>query len=227
MKIAIIGSGYVGLVAAACFCELGHEVTCVDNDPEKLHLLQQGIVPIHEELLPELIARHHGTRLYFSGNLIEAVQASAAVFIAVGTPSKANGEADLSYVESVARELAKAINEYKVIITKSTVPVYTNQWVRQVLLLNGASPEKFDVVSNPEFLREGKAVTDLLYPDRVVIGLNGERPLPIMQEIYAPRATGAYYRAPGSIPAPAHFKGNARIIYTSAASAELSRISKV
>jgi UDPglucose 6-dehydrogenase len=138
MKIAVIGSGYVGLVAAACLCELGHEVTCVDNDPEKLRLLVHGVVPIHEEFLPELIAHHRGKQLQFSGDLGDAVRASAAVFIAVGTPSRENGEADLSYVESVAREISAAINSYKVIVTKSTVPVYTNQWVRQILLLNGA-----------------------------------------------------------------------------------------
>jgi UDPglucose 6-dehydrogenase len=221
MKIAVIGSGYVGLVAAACYCELGHEVTCVDNDAGKVKLLQEGQVPIHEEFLPELIARHHRTRLHFSGNLAEVVHASTAVFIAVGTPSKENGEADLSYVEAVARELSRAIDGYKAIITKSTVPVYTNQWIRQVLLLNGASPNDFDVVSNPEFLREGKAVSDFLYPDRIVIGVNEERAKRVMDEIYAPLSTGAYYLAADSIPAPTHFKGPAQVIYTSAASAEL------
>jgi UDPglucose 6-dehydrogenase len=221
MKITVIGSGYVGLVAAACFCELGHDVICVDNDAKKLKWLQDGQVPIHEEFLPELISRYHGTRLRFSGNLVEGVQSSAAIFIAVGTPSKKSGEADLSYVEAVAREISQAINSYKVIVTKSTVPVYTNQWVRQVLLLNGAAPSDFDVVSNPEFLREGKAVTDFLYPDRIVLGVNDGRAAPVMDEIYAPLSTGSYYLAPGSIPAPAHFKGPAQVIYTSAASAEL------
>ncbi|HYU47263.1 MAG TPA: UDP-glucose/GDP-mannose dehydrogenase family protein [Terriglobales bacterium] len=221
MKIAVIGSGYVGLVAAACFCELGHDVTCVDNDAGKLKLLREGQVPIHEEFLPELIARHHRTRLHFSGNLAEVVHASTAVFIAVGTPSKENGEADLSYVESVARELSQAINGYKVIITKSTVPVYTSKWIRQVLLLNGASSNDFDVVSNPEFLREGKAITDFLFPDRIVIGVTEERAVRVMDEIYAPLSTGAYYLAADSIPAPTHFKGPAQVIYTSAASAEL------
>jgi UDPglucose 6-dehydrogenase len=221
MNIAVIGSGYVGLVAAACFCELGHHVTCVDNDLRKLKLLQDGDVPIHEEFLPELIARHHKTRLHFSGDLVDAVRGSAAVFIAVGTPTKATGEADLSFVESVARELSSAISGYKVIVTKSTVPVYTNHWVRQVLLLNGASPADFDVVSNPEFLREGKAVTDFLYPDRIVIGTNSDRPLAVMTEIYAPLLSGSYYQATDSIPAPAHFKESPQIIYSSAASAEL------
>ena len=221
MKIAVIGSGYVGLVAAACLCELGHEVTCVDNDPEKLRLLVHGVVPIHEEFLPELIAHHRGKQLHFSGDLGDAVRASAAVFIAVGTPSRENGEADLSYVESVAREISGAINSYKVIITKSTVPVYTNHWVQQILLLNGAQPGWFDVVSNPEFLREGKAVTDFLYPDRIVIGVNGERAARAMAEIYAPLTDGSYYKHPNAIPAPDHFNGKARVIFTNPASAEL------
>jgi UDPglucose 6-dehydrogenase len=221
MKISVNGSGYVGLVAAACLCELGHDVICVDNDPEKLRLLEQGVPTIHEEYLPELLARHHGTRLRFSGNLTESVQASTAVFIAVGTPSAENGEADLSYVETVAREISQAINGYKVIVTKSTVPVYTNQWVRQVLTLNGASQDNFDVVSNPEFLREGKAITDFLYPDRIVVGVNSDRPVPIMKEIYAQLTTGSYYKLTDAIPSPDHFAGPARAIFTSAASAEL------
>jgi UDPglucose 6-dehydrogenase len=182
---------------------------------------EQGVSPIHEEFLPELMARHQNKRLHFSGNLTEAVQMSAAVFIAVGTPSKENGEADLSYVETVAREISQAINGYKVIVTKSTVPVYTNQWVRQVLVLNGASPDNFDVVSNPEFLREGKAVSDFLYPDRIVVGVNSDRPVKIMKEIYAQLTDGDYYDLPEAIPSPDHFEGPARAIYTSAASAEL------
>jgi UDPglucose 6-dehydrogenase len=221
MNIAVIGSGYVGLVAAACFCELGHQVTCVDNDPKKMKLLQDGHVPIHEEYLPELIGRHHKNRLHFSGNLADAVKASAAVFIAVGTPTKTSGEADLSFVESVARDISKAINGYKVVVTKSTVPVNTSQWIRQVLLLNGASPADFDVVSNPEFLREGKAVTDFLYPERIVIGTNCDRPLPVMNEIYAPLFNGSYYKEGGSIPPPRHFRNRPQLIYSSAASAEL------
>lgn len=221
MKIAVIGSGYVGLVAAACLCELGHHVTCVDNDAKKVTLLQSGEVPIHEEFLPELVARHRGTRLDFSQNLANAVRASSVIFIAVGTPTKASGEADLSFVEAVAREISRAISGYKVIVTKSTVPVYTNHWVRQVLLLNGAAPAEFDVVSNPEFLREGKAVTDFLYPDRIVIGANSDRPASVMNEIYAPLLNGSYQRQSDSIPAPAHFTNPPQVLYSSAASAEL------
>src|SRR5215467_5306098 len=166
MRIAIVGSGYVGLVAAACFAELGHQVTCVDNDQGKLGRLRRGDIPIHEEFLPELVARNRGSRLRFSDDLAEAVRWSSAVFIAVGTPQSESGEADLSFVESVSCELASALDSsYKVIVEKSTVPVYTSDWVRRVMLLNGASPEYFDVASNPEFLREGTAVTDFLYPD--------------------------------------------------------------
>src|SRR5512135_2570859 len=130
MRLAIVGSGYVGLVAAACFAEFGHEVICVDNDAGKRSALQRGEVPIHEQFLPELLARHRGQRLSFSDTLPDAVRASEAVFIAVGTPPTVNSEADLSYVESVAREVASAVNDYKIVVGKSTVPVYTSEWVR-------------------------------------------------------------------------------------------------
>ena len=221
MRIAVIGSGYVGLVAAACFCELGHEVTCVDNDPEKLQALQAGKTPIHEEYLPELLARHRNKALKFSGSLAESVRESSAVFIAVGTPSTGNGDADLSYVETVAREIANAINGYKVIVEKSTVPVYTNKWVQQVLTLNGAPEGNFDVVSNPEFLREGTAVSDFLYPDRIVVGADSTRSAKVMAEIYEPLTGGAYYEKTDAIPRPDLAKIPAPIIYTSAKSAEL------
>jgi UDPglucose 6-dehydrogenase len=139
----------------------------VDNDPAKYAALARGKCPIHEEHLPELLARHRGKRLVFSDSLSAAVQASRAVFIAVGTPPTHDGEADLSYVDLVAREIAGALNDYKVIVGKSTVPVYTSDWVRRVMVLNGAPADLFDVASNPEFLREGTAVTDFLYPDRM------------------------------------------------------------
>src|SRR5581483_3807108 len=174
MRICVVGSGYVGLVAGACFADLGHEVILVDNDAQKLADLQSGRVPIHEKFLPELLTRHRGQRLNFSGNLADAVRASSAIFIAVGTPPTNAGEADLSYVESVAREVACAINGYKVVVEKSTVPVYTSNWVRIVMLRNGAEPDSFDVASNSEFLREGTAVTDFLYPDRIVFGADHE-----------------------------------------------------
>ena len=162
MKIGVIGSGYVGLVAAACFAELGHDVICVDNDAEKLGALNAGEVPIHEKFLPELLQKNRGKRLKFSGSVHDAVRASAAVFIAVGTPQSETGEADLSYVEAVSRELAHALAEakddYKIVVEKSTVPVYTNAWIQRVMEQNGAPHGSFDVASNPEFLREGSAV---------------------------------------------------------------------
>ncbi|MGA7218434.1 MAG: 2-dehydropantoate 2-reductase N-terminal domain-containing protein [Candidatus Sulfotelmatobacter sp.] len=130
MQIAVIGSGYVGLVAGACFADLGHDVILVDNDEHKLAALKDGQVPIHENFLPELLGRHRGQRLQFSCDLQDAVRQSAAIFVAVGTPPTDRGDADLSYVESVAREITGAINGYKVIVEKSTVPVYTSEWVR-------------------------------------------------------------------------------------------------
>jgi UDPglucose 6-dehydrogenase len=194
MKIAIIGSGYVGLVAGACFAELEHDVVLVDNDPAKYAALTRGECPIHEEHLPELLMRHRGTRLTFSNSVVAAVRTSNAVFIAVGTPPAVNGEADLSYVESVAREVARAINEYKVIVDKSTVPVYTSEHVERVMLFNGAPSDQFDVASNPEFLREGTAVTDFLYPDRIVLGANSRAASDLLREIYKPLVDGSYYQ---------------------------------
>src|SRR5437868_6043217 len=130
-KIAVIGSGYVGLVAAACFAELGNDVVCVDNDPRKLAALEAGETPIHEQFLPEMLARHRGARLNFSGSVSAAVQCFEVIFIAVGTPPAETGEADLSYVEAVASEIGQSLESYKVIVEKSTVPVYTCEWVRR------------------------------------------------------------------------------------------------
>lgn len=221
MKIAVVGSGYVGLVAAACFAELGHEVICVDNDQEKLAALKRGDTPIHEQYLPELLARHRGQRLNFSGSLTDAVRASSVVFVAVGTPSLESGDADLSFVETVAREIAQSLNGYKVIVEKSTVPVYTSEWIRRVMQLAGAGAAEFDVVSNPEFLREGTAVADFLYPDRIVIGADSERAAAIVKTIYAPLTSGAYHASNDAIPEPAGAQRPTRLILTSAKSAEL------
>ena len=222
MRIAVIGSGYVGLVAGACFAELGHEVILVDNDPAKYGALARGECPIHEEHLPELLAKHRGKKLKFSDNLKAAVRASKAVFVAVGTPPDVNGEADLSYVESVAREIAGAVNDYKVIVGKSTVPVYTSERVRRILLLNGAPAEWFDVASNPEFLREGTAVTDFLYPDRIVIGADTLAAAGTLREIYRPLTEGSYYQRPDTIRCPAGIQPkSAQFIATSSKSAEL------
>lgn len=220
MKITVIGSGYVGLVAGVCFAELGHEVVLVDKDPKRYSALAAGECPIHEVHLPELLARNHGKGLSFSESLTEPVQTSQAVFVAVGTPPTVNGEADLSYVESVAREIAGCVNNYKVIVGKSTVPVYTSEWVRKVMLLNGAPSALFEVASNPEFLREGTAVTDFLYPDRIVIGANTPRAATVMREIYKPLLCGSYYRRPDAIPGPQGTVPPA-ILVTSAKSAEL------
>jgi len=221
MHIAVVGSGYVGLVAGACFADLGHEVILVDNDEQKLAALKAGQVPIHENFLPELLGRHRGSRLEFSGDLQKAVRASEAIFIAVGTPPTEQGEADLSYVESVARSISGAINGYKVVIEKSTVPVYTSDWIRKIILRNAAPPDSFDVASNPEFLREGTAVTDFLYPDRIVVGADSERCASLLREIYSSLSDGSYYQRPDAIPKPDRARIPPPLIVTSAKSAEL------
>jgi len=221
MRIAVVGSGYVGLVAGACFADLGHDVILVDNDERKLAALKNGQVPIHEKFLPELLNRHRGNRLSFSNNLQEAVRLSAAVFVAVGTPPTESGEADLSYVESVAREISGGVDGYKVIVEKSTVPVYTSEWVRKIILRSGTDPESFDVASNPEFLREGTAVTDFLFPDRIVIGCDSDRSAEVLREIYAPLTDGSYYQRADAIPQPDRATIPAPIIVTSTKSAEL------
>ncbi len=221
MRIAVVGSGYVGLVAGACFADLGHDVTLVDNDVQKLTALKNGQVPIHEKFLPELLSRHRGHRLAFSDNLPDAVRPSAVIFIAVGTPPTERGDADLSYVESVAREISGAINGYKVIVEKSTVPVYTSEWVRKIILRNGTNPESFDVASNPEFLREGTAVTDFLFPDRIVIGCDSERSADVLREVYAPLTSGSYYERTDAIPQPDRAPIPPPLIVTSTKSAEL------
>lgn len=221
MRIAVVGSGYVGLVAGACFADLGHDVILVDNDQRKLAALRKGEVPIHEKFLPELLDRHRGTRLQFSDDLTESVRQSSAIFVAVGTPPTESGEADLSYVESVAREISGGIDDYKVIVEKSTVPVYTSDWVRKIILRNGADPELFDVASNPEFLREGTAVTDFLFPDRIVIGCDTSRAADVLRNIYAPMTDGSYYTKSEAIPQPDRALLPPPLIVTSTKSAEL------
>src|SRR5207248_11580141 len=168
-----------------------------------------------------LLKRHHGRRLKFTDDLPAAVLASSAVFIAVGTPPTDNGEADLSYVESVARSISGAINDYKVVVEKSTVPVYTSEWIRKIILRNAAAPDSFDVVSNPEFLREGSAVTDFLYPDRIVVGVDSPRSEAVLCEIYRPLTDGSYYQERDAIPQPDRARIPAPIIVTSTKSAEL------
>lgn len=221
MRITVIGSGYVGLVAGSCLAEIGHHVVLVDNDAGKYAALARGECPIHEEHLPELLARHRGKRLEFSNSLHEAIRGSEAVILAVGTPPAKDGEADLSDVESVAREIAGAIRNYQVVIGKSTVPVYTAERIRRVMLLNGAPADWFDVASNPEFLREGTAVTDFLYPDRIVTGADAERASAVLKSIYQPLIQGSYYLKQDRIPAPDDRRAETKLIATTTKSAEL------
>lgn len=185
MKITVIGTGYVGLVAGACLADMGNNVICVDNNIEKLKLLEQGIIPIYEPGLEEIVKTNvNENRLQFSSDLDNAVKTSKVCFIAVGTPQGEDGSADLQYVFDVAKSIAKAMNEYKIIVDKSTVPVGTAEKVTEIIKQN--TTYNFDVVSNPEFLKQGNAVEDFLRPDRVVIGSNSERATQIMQEIYSP-----------------------------------------
>jgi UDPglucose 6-dehydrogenase len=200
VSIAVVGSGYVGLVAAACFAEIGHRVVCVDNDEAKVQMLREGRVPIHEEYLPELLNRNRANRVEFTTDLKAATRGAQAIFIAVGTPQSKTGSADLSYVDAVASEIARSIDDYKVIVEKSTVPVYTNEWIRKVLERNGVRQDLFDVASNPEFLREGSAVTDFLHADRIVLGAETERASAVLRAIYEPLTSGEYYRAVHVVP---------------------------
>ena len=187
MDLAIIGSGYVGLVTGACFADVGHNVICVDNDPAKIEALQSGKVPIYEPGLEEVIHRNVSAhRLRFSGNIEEAVDKSQIIFIAVPTPQKPNGDADLSYIEKVAREIAGVLRSYCVIVDKSTVPVKTGEKVAESIKRYNRHNAEFDVVSNPEFLREGCAVRDLMQPDRIVIGAQSERAINLMKKVYEP-----------------------------------------
>jgi len=221
VTICVVGLGYVGLVAAVSFAEIGHKVFCVDNNHEKVKLLQDGGVPIFEEHLPELLLKHGGRGVQFTTDLAHAVTSSDAIFIAVGTPQGNTGAADLSYVEAVVSEIARSVNQYKVIVEKSTVPVYTNEWIRRVLHRHGVDLSNFDVVSNPEFLREGSAITDFLHPDRIVVGTGSERAATLLKQIYAPLTEGSYYEQPGSLPGCCSKAEPAPILYTGAQTAEI------
>jgi UDPglucose 6-dehydrogenase len=221
VNIGVIGSGYVGLVAAACFAEIGHQVICVDNNAERVRSLQEGDVPIHEDLLPELLKKHNGTRLSFTTELGDAVRKSQVIFIAVGTPSTENGDADLSYVESVAAEIARTMTDYKVIVEKSTVPVYTSGWIGRIMARNQVPVDHFDVVSNPEFLREGTAVSDFLHPDRIVVGTHSDRAFALLHRIYQPLTSGEYYGQGACVPGMCNTDSPAILIRTGAESAEL------
>lgn len=184
MKICVIGTGYVGLVTGTCFAEMGNNVICVDNNKEKLEKLKNGVVPIYEPGLEDLIKINVSeNRLTFSDNLKEAVKQSLICFIAVGTPQDKDGSADLQYVKKVAEEIGQALDGYKVIVNKSTVPVGTAEKVRKIISENTTQP--FDVVSNPEFLKQGAAVDDFLRPDRVIIGTSSEKAKKIMLDLYS------------------------------------------
>ncbi|MCX7924102.1 MAG: UDP-glucose/GDP-mannose dehydrogenase family protein [Clostridia bacterium] len=187
MNIAVIGTGYVGLVTGACLADLGVNVVCMDNDEEKIGKLKRGIIPIYEPGLAEIVQRNYGERLNFTSEIGEAVQHGEAIFIAVGTPSLDDYSADLQYVFSAVREIARCMEDYKVIIDKSTVPIGTGRRVREEIgkvLAERSVNINFDIVSNPEFLREGSAVMDFINPDRIVVGVDNEKSLEVMKRIY-------------------------------------------
>ncbi len=186
MKIAMIGTGYVGLVSGVCFSDFGHEVVCVDKDPGKIERLKKGVIPIFEPGLEDLLAKNVAAgRLSFTLDLAEAVEGADAVFIAVGTPTRrGDGHADLTYVMAAAAEIGQALKDYAVIVTKSTVPLGTNRKVAEVVAEN--TKVAFDVASNPEFLREGAAIDDFMRPDRVVVGVESDRAQKVMADIYRP-----------------------------------------
>ncbi len=187
MDLSIVGSGYVGLVTGACFADVGHNVICVDNDVRKIEALQAGKVPIYEPGLEEVIHRNvSAKRLRFTGSIQDGVENSQVIFIAVPTPQQPSGEVDLSYIEKVAREIAGVLTSYRVIVDKSTVPVKTGEKVAESIKRYNRHGADFDVVSNPEFLREGCAVADLMQPDRIVIGAQSEQAIALMKKVYEP-----------------------------------------
>ncbi len=187
MHIAVIGSGYVGLVTGACFAEFGVDVTCVDVDEKKIARLSDGQIPIYEPGLEQLVAKNtQAGRLSFTTDIKTAVEQALVIFLAVGTPPKEDGSADLAYIETAARSIAEHMNGYKVIVTKSTVPVGTGEHLRALIREHQKKPNNFGVVSNPEFLREGAAIDDFMRPDRVVIGSRDEEAIAIMRDLYRP-----------------------------------------
>ncbi len=187
MKIGIIGSGHVGLVTGACFAHLGHEVISVDSDPRKIALLKKGKTPIYEPGLAEMVRENlKEKRLSFTGDIATAVKRTEVLFVCVGTPPKESGDADLTAVEGVSREIAQTMNSYRLVVDKSTVPVQTGEWVQKTIQDNRRRNVEFDVASNPEFLREGSAVKDFLYPDRIVLGVESKRAEKILTDLYRP-----------------------------------------
>jgi len=187
MKLCMIGTGYVGLVSGACFSDLGNDVICVDKDQDKINNLQKGIIPIYEPGLEELVLKNYkNKKLKFSTDLGSSIKKSDIVFICVGTPTKKGGiGADLSQIYSVSKEISKSINKFKIIITKSTVPVTTGDEIEKIFLKK-INKNKFSIISNPEFLREGEAIRDFIYPDRVVVGANDKKSANILKSLYSP-----------------------------------------
>ncbi len=187
MNISVIGSGYVGLITGACFAEFGLNVMCVDNDLKKVKSLKKGMVPFYEPGLEELMQRNiKAGRMHFTADIADAVDSSLVVFIAVGTPPRGDGSAEMKYVEGVAKEIAKHTKSYKVIVTKSTVPVGTGERIREIISKNLKESTDFDVVSNPEFLREGAGIEDFMRPNRIVIGASSDQAIAIMKDLYRP-----------------------------------------
>jgi len=187
MRIAVIGTGYVGLVSGACFAEFGVDVTCVDVDAAKIEKLKAGGIPIYEPGLDTIVAKNvEAGRLHFTTDIKAAVEQALVVFLAVGTPPQPDGTPDMSYYRQAAKDVAEAMNGYKVLVTKSTVPVGTGKWLREFVQENLAVETEFGVASNPEFLREGAAIEDFMRPDRVVVGSNEERAIEVMKELYRP-----------------------------------------
>lgn len=210
MKVCIIGTGYVGLVTGACLADLGNQVICVDKDPEKIKGLSQGRIPIYEPGLDTLVGKNiEEHRIRFTTELLEAVQDSTVIFITVGTPPLPSGDPDLTGVETVAKQIGQALNGYKVIVNKSTVPIGSGDWVAMLVRegmntpvevpagehpANGGDRPEFDVVSNPEFLREGSAIMDTFFPDRIVVGSNAEKAINLMRELYQPLLTQSFLK---------------------------------
>lgn len=187
MHIAVIGTGYVGLVTGACFAEFGVDVTCVDVDKDKVDSLNRGVIPIYEPGLEKIVKKNSNAgRLYFTTDIRSAVEQAAVIFLAVGTPPKADGSPNMSYFQQAAKDVAESINGYKVLVTKSTVPVGTGKWLREFVARNLTAPNEFGVASNPEFLREGAAIGDFMRPDRVVIGSNEEQAIEVLKDLYRP-----------------------------------------
>lgn len=202
MRICIVGAGYVGLTTATALADFGHEVQCVDMDQAKIDSLTQGKVPIYEPGLEELIKENYKKdKLHFSSNVIESIRDYPIILIAVGTPSREDGSSNLSYLDQVVEIIASTIHDYKIIITKSTVPPGTNEWIHQMLVEMGIEEDLFDIVSNPEFLREGRALWDIVHPNKLVFGTKTDRPINVLKKLYE--------------------RGNAPFVFTSLTGAEL------